>query len=121
MDNRPRYRVPDELRETLLDFTIAYLLERPNNLADFGLQFFQRLKRERESGGGGGGGGRAGGGAVNGEPVDELEGRQLILDHEVTQWLLDFAIKYILTNPPDVINFGIEYCEGKFSGQAVEA
>ncbi|OXA41722.1 cAMP-dependent protein kinase type II regulatory subunit [Folsomia candida] len=46
MENRPRYRVPDELRETLLDFTIAYLLERPSNLADFGLNFFQRLRGE---------------------------------------------------------------------------
>lgn len=52
MDNRPRYRVPDELRETLLDFTIAYLLERPNSLANFGLSFFQRLKDERENGNG---------------------------------------------------------------------
>lgn len=50
MENRPRYRVPDELRETLLDFTIAYLLERPTNLPEFGLNFFQRLRGE---GGGG--------------------------------------------------------------------
>src|SRR5947208_1175052 len=49
MEGRPRYRVPDELRETLLDFTIAYLLERPSNLAEFGLQFFQRLS-ERDGG-----------------------------------------------------------------------
>lgn len=72
MDNRPRYRVPDELRETLLDFTIAYLLERPNNLADFGLNFFQRLKRERD---GAGGGGTAVNGALGGGgPADDLEG-----------------------------------------------
>ena len=44
MDARPRYRVPDELRETLLDFTIAYLLERPASLPSFGISFFQRLK-----------------------------------------------------------------------------
>ncbi|CAL8103237.1 unnamed protein product [Orchesella dallaii] len=42
--NRPRYRVPDELRETLLDFTIAYLLERPLSLPEFGFQFFARLR-----------------------------------------------------------------------------
>jgi cAMP-dependent protein kinase regulator len=48
--NRPRYRVPDELRETLLDFTIAYLLERPTNLPEFGLNFFQRLRTERGGG-----------------------------------------------------------------------
>jgi len=78
MDNRPRYRVPDELRETLLDFTIAYLLERPNNLPEFGLQFFQRLKRERDGGSSGAPPASsrpaAGAGAVNGEPADELEG-----------------------------------------------
>lgn len=50
--SRPRYRVPDELREVLLDFTIAYLLERPNNIVDFGAQFFQRLQGSRGGGGG---------------------------------------------------------------------
>ncbi len=76
MENRPRYRVPDELRETLLDFTIAYLLERPGNLAEFGLNFFQRLS-------GGEGEGRAPGGGVgevnggNGG-ADENDGMQKI-------------------------------------------
>ncbi len=52
MDTRPRYRVPDELRETLLDFTIAYLLERPANLPAFGLQFFTKLDQQHRGGGG---------------------------------------------------------------------
>ncbi|CAG7836926.1 unnamed protein product [Allacma fusca] len=71
MDNRPRYRVPDELRETLLDFTIAYLLERPNSLAEFGLNFFHRLKREREGTGGGHPIGAVNGGTHT--PAEELE------------------------------------------------
>lgn len=50
---RPRYRVPDELRETLLDFTIAYLLERPPSVVDFGAEFFQRLRGDRLPAGGG--------------------------------------------------------------------
>ena len=50
MDSRsPRYRVPDELRETLLDFTIAYLLERPQSLPTFGLNFFQKLLSAEEN------------------------------------------------------------------------
>ncbi|CAG7728033.1 unnamed protein product [Allacma fusca] len=115
MDNRPRYRVPDELRETLLDFTIAYLLERPNNLADFGLNFFQRLKREREGTGGGG----PPTGAVNGGtggPAEELEGRQLVLDEAITDWMLHFSIHYMLENPPDLVAFGLEYCQAKLAG-----
>jgi len=93
-NNRPRYRVPDELRETLLDFTIAYLLERPQNLADFGVNFFQRLRGE--GGGGGrnslGSGGRgenvgspgnaANGGDMNGgESTTELEPQPIRNDH----------------------------------------
>ena len=58
MDSRPRYRVPDELRETLLDFTIAYLLERPTSLPAFGLSFFQKLKEEKQRAGGSGGQGQ---------------------------------------------------------------
>lgn len=50
---RPRYRVPDELRETLLDFTIAYLLERPPNVVDFGVNFFTRIRGDRLPAGGG--------------------------------------------------------------------
>jgi len=67
-ENRPRYRVPDELRETLLDFTIAYLLERPSNLPEFGLNFFQRLR----GGEGGGGGGRQASGP-SGQPQQQQQ------------------------------------------------
>lgn len=56
---RPRYRVPDELRETLLDFTIAYLLERPPSVVEFGMAFFSRLRGDR------GGPTQAGGPASN--------------------------------------------------------
>lgn len=49
MDRPPRYRVPDELRLALLDFTIAYLLEKPNNLSEFGVNFFQRRGAGRGS------------------------------------------------------------------------
>lgn len=71
MENRPRYRVPDELRETLLDFTIAYLLERPPNLHEFGIQFFQRLKAEREQDSAGGNG------QLNGSSneIDDADGK----------------------------------------------
>jgi hypothetical protein len=83
MENRPRYRVPDELRETLLDFTIAYLLERPTNLAEFGLNFFSRLRSERESGSSGGSNQNSG--AVNGGSSDANDDgmKMMILDDMV--------------------------------------
>lgn len=44
-----RYRIPSVLRETMIDFTIGYLLERPQpNVTEYGYQFFLRLKTERD-------------------------------------------------------------------------
>lgn len=136
MDNRPRYRVPDELRETLLDFTIAYLLERPANLVDFGIQFFQRLKGERE-GGASGARGSQGSTTLNGRNEDEVEGEveQLFLvktpfssdqvptrlgpggypgpyqlDEVSATWIFHLAARYILERPKDIASWGLQYC-----------
>ncbi|XP_001944873.1 cAMP-dependent protein kinase type II regulatory subunit [Acyrthosiphon pisum] len=48
-DNAARLNVPDELRELLLDFTIGYLLEQPNNLIEYGIEFFEKLKNTKSS------------------------------------------------------------------------
>jgi len=48
-DNAARLNVPEELRELLLDFTIGYLLEQPNNLIDYGIEFFEKLKNTKSS------------------------------------------------------------------------
>ncbi|KAL4131017.1 hypothetical protein QTP88_008377 [Uroleucon formosanum] len=48
-DNAAKLNVPDELRELLLDFTIGYLLEQPNNLIDYGIEFFEKLKNTKSS------------------------------------------------------------------------
>ena len=117
MENLPRYRVPDELRETLLDFTIAYLLERPKNVADFGLIFFKRLKMERE-----GIAGYAmiqGAPGLEGSPADDLESRQLVLDDEAQDWILNFSIFYMIENPTDIAAFGVSYCEKAIKKAAV--
>lgn len=102
MDNRPRYRVPDELRETLLDFTIAYLLERPPNLIDFGITFFQRLKGDRDGGRSAstGAGARSGGGRnsqdMNGrDENDEDEGETLE------------QLSFPDDNPPELVDGGV--------------
>jgi len=42
----PRYSVPVALRETLADLIIAFSLEKPKDLAEFGVQFFQRLQKD---------------------------------------------------------------------------
>jgi len=120
MENRPRYRVPDELRETLLDFTIAYLLERPANLPTFGLHFFQRLKDEHEIGHGHGPRtSQTTPQAINGEEND-TEGN-LILDELVADWILQFSIVYIVEQPPNILDFGIRYCEKKKNALEAEA
>jgi len=120
MESRPRYRVPDELREALLDFTIAYLLERPANLAEFGLNFFTRLRNERESGGSSSGGSNQNSGALNGGSTDANdEGRTINLDDSVCEWIRKFSHEYMMKvytvcypNRPttSVIDFGVDYC-----------
>lgn len=43
-----RINVPDELREILLDFTVNYLLEQPQeDVVTYGCEFFRRLKENQ--------------------------------------------------------------------------
>jgi len=126
MENRPRYRVPEELRETLLDFTIAYLLERPSNLIEFGLSYFRRLKDERTGGGpaarstqqaassaqSGAGGTFNGGGGSGSNDIDEGT-RKFDLDLAFKSWLFNFTVAYMMEEPKpnDIIDYCIVYCE----------
>jgi len=48
-DNAGRLNVPDELRDTLLDFTVGYLLEHPSDIIDYGIEFFDKLKKTESS------------------------------------------------------------------------
>lgn len=41
--------VPNELRELLIQFSIAYLIDRPDDIIDYGVFHFQRLQGERDS------------------------------------------------------------------------
>ncbi len=38
------YKIPTELQQVLLDFTVQYLVEQPEDLADFAVVYFSRLK-----------------------------------------------------------------------------
>jgi len=38
------YKIPQELQEVLLDFTVQYLVEQPEDLAGFAVVYFSRLK-----------------------------------------------------------------------------
>lgn len=42
-----QYRIPDELQEILLDFTVNYLIEQPTDIARFGLEYFVKLNAAR--------------------------------------------------------------------------
>jgi len=50
---RDQAAIPGELQETLLDFTVHYLIERPPDILDFALDYFNSLqaKRVQEQGG----------------------------------------------------------------------
>ena len=43
------YSIPSELQETLLDFTVHYLVERPPDIIDFAMEYFSRLQTKRNN------------------------------------------------------------------------
>lgn len=47
--NSNRITVPDDLREILLEFTISYLLQQPGDIIDYALEFFTRLRENRQN------------------------------------------------------------------------
>jgi len=44
-----QYRIPDELQEILLDFTVNYLIEQPSDIARFGVEYFVKLTSTRSN------------------------------------------------------------------------
>lgn len=52
MSNQPpkqRIQVPDSLRDVLLEFSIAYLLEQPGDVVDYAVEFFSKLQESRKT------------------------------------------------------------------------
>ena len=47
--SNPEYAIPAELQETLLDFTVHYLVERPPDIIDFAMDYFSSLHSKRSS------------------------------------------------------------------------
>lgn len=44
---KQRIQVPDSLRDVLLEFSIAYLLEQPGDVIDYAVEFFTKLQQNR--------------------------------------------------------------------------
>lgn len=47
--NKQRLQVPEALREILLEFSIAYLLEQPGDVVDYAVEFFTKLQEGRRA------------------------------------------------------------------------
>ncbi|KAK0075294.1 hypothetical protein PV325_007107 [Microctonus aethiopoides] len=47
--NVGKITVPDDLRNILLEFTISYLLEQPGDIIDYAVDFFTRLRDNRQN------------------------------------------------------------------------
>jgi cAMP-dependent protein kinase regulator len=45
--SKQKVKVPDSLRDVLLEFSIAYLLEQPGDVIDFAVDFFTKLQANR--------------------------------------------------------------------------
>ena len=52
MSSQEQYSIPSELQETLLDFTVHYLVERPPDIVDFAMDYFGELQNKRNGAGG---------------------------------------------------------------------
>lgn len=46
---KQRIQVPDSLRDVLLEFSIAYLLEQPGDVVDYAVEFFSKLQENRKT------------------------------------------------------------------------
>lgn len=46
---KQRIQVPDSLRDILLEFSIAYLLEQPGDVVDYAVEFFTKLQETRKA------------------------------------------------------------------------
>ncbi|XP_067631550.1 cAMP-dependent protein kinase type II regulatory subunit isoform X2 [Eurosta solidaginis] len=46
---KQRIQVPEALREVLLEFSIAYLLEQPGDVVDYAVQYFNKLQSTRQA------------------------------------------------------------------------
>lgn len=44
---KPRTQVPDSLRDALMEFSIAYLLEQPGDVIDYAVEFFTKVQENR--------------------------------------------------------------------------
>lgn len=48
-DSSRRIQVPDELKEVLLQFSIAFLVEQPPDVIDYAVEYFTKLQADRPS------------------------------------------------------------------------
>lgn len=46
---KQRIQVPDSLRDVLLEFSIAYLLEQPGDVVDYAVEYFVKLQENRKT------------------------------------------------------------------------
>lgn len=50
--SKQKVKVPDGLRDILLEFSIAYLLEQPGDIIDYAVDFFTKMQANRSATGG---------------------------------------------------------------------
>lgn len=50
MSQKQKIQVPEALREVLLEFSIAYLIEQPGDVVNYAVEYFTKLQERRNSG-----------------------------------------------------------------------
>ena len=76
-----QYRIPDELQEILLDFTVNYLIEQPSDIARFGVEYFVKLTATRSN---------------RNEDADHSEDESMLSDEEIRRNGLNIQVITII-------------------------
>ena len=91
-----QYRIPDELQEILLDFTVNYLIEQPSDIARFGVEYFVKLTATRSN---------------RNEDADHSEDESMLSDEEIRRNGLNIQVITIT----HTVNVRTESCYILFS------
>ena len=76
-----QYRIPDELQEILLDFTVNYLIEQPSDIVRFGVEYFVKLTSTRS----------------NKNEDDHSDDESMLSDEEIRRNGLNIQVKFIFS------------------------
>jgi len=129
-----KIKIPNDIRQTFIDFTIAYCMESPTNIDKFALKFFSKkadilgidmAKQHSEVDEGFIPLPSTTNNAVHeekDEPTKNPLAEKFQIDKTVEDWISKFTVDYMMTKPEprSIIVFGVKYCRKRIPVQPKE-